>query len=498
MGAKINNLMQQYGIVPGNSFASGGRVRTHYQTGGEAEVSDPLADLDAFYSNPSAFSRPPPARPPGTYRDLQRAAAMNENVVPPSLNAGEPLPVSSTENVPLSEWQGSWSQLPQSNEMPVYVTGEEPAGGNTGNEPAAAAAPPPAASASPLEGMLARYLGPTSGSSQELADARRRSQSESEAFSNMIRQMADRGESSTSRAEMYFRLASAFGAPTKTGTFGETLSNVGKELGEYTKGRRADEAERRGLMLKAQEARMAGAREELSTTRALVAQEATERRAIANSMLQEYIRSGRPQSNAGRAALDAGLRPGTPEFQDYVRRQTELDIARTEQLIQTQAENMRLRDDQRNRLSDTEIRLQAETMQNISSARDNAILLREAIRLNPNASPSNLTEGALTSFLGSLGSTSPIVVNTRDIRNILNRLTLGSLKETFPGAISNDERRALADVSGVTAASREERARIMQRASDALERVIEKEEENLRKIRAGAFGRIDRTQGGTQ
>ena len=120
------------------------------------------------------------------------------------------------------------------------------------------------------------------------------------------------------------------------------------------------------------------------------------------------------------------------------------------------------------------------------------------MRLNPNASPSNLTEGVITDLRRRLGSTDPVVVNTADIRNILNRLTLGSLKETFPGSISNDERIALAAVSGVTAASREERARIMQRASDALERVIERDQEHLRKIRSGAFGRVDRTQGGTQ
>jgi len=495
MGAKLNNLMQQYGIMPGNGFASGGRVRTHYQTGGGAEVppsSDPLEELDAFYSNQRNFSRPQTLGPASTYRELRRVAEMNENLAPPSFNAGEGLPVSSTEDVPLSEWQGSWSQLPQSNEMPVYVTGEEPTGGNAGNEPAAAAAPPPAASASPLEGMLARYLTPTGSGSRELAEARRRSQSESEAFYNMIRQMAQRGESPTSRAEMYFRLASAFGAPTRTGTFGETLSNVGKELGEYTKGRRAEESERRGLMLKAQEARMAGAREELSTTRALAAQEATERRAIANSMLQEYIRSGRPQSNAGRAAIDAGLRPGTPEFQDFVRRQTEIDIERTRQLIEAQAENTRLRSEQAERLSPTEIRLADETMQNVSTARDNLSTLRRALELNERSTPSNLTEGVITSLRRRLGSTAPEVVNTAELQNMLSRLTLASLKETFPGAISNDERRALEAVSGVTAQSREERRRILQNAIENLERIVPRYDEKFREIRSGRFGRIER------
>jgi hypothetical protein len=237
---------------------------------------------------------------------------------------------------------------------------------------------------------------------------------------------------------------------------------------------------------------MAGAREELSTTRALAAQEATERRAIANSMLQEYIRSGRPQSNAGRAAIDAGLRPGTPEFQDFVRRQTELDIERTTQLIQTQAENLDLRRRQSESLSPTEIRLADETQQNLSTARDNLSTLRRALELNERSTPSNLTEGVITALRRRLGSTAPEVVNTAELQNMLSRLTLASLKETFPGAISNDERRALEAVSGVTAQSREERRRILQNAIENLERIVPRYDEKFREIRSGRFGRIER------
>ena len=98
-----------------------------------------------------------------------------------------------------------------------------------------------------------------------MASARQRSQAESEAFYNLIRQQAERGESPASRSEMYFRLASAFGAPTRTGQMGETLSNVGQQMSEYTRGRRTEEGERRNLLLRAQEARMGAAREDLAS-----------------------------------------------------------------------------------------------------------------------------------------------------------------------------------------------------------------------------------------
>lgn len=512
-----------------SKYAEGGRVRTHYQTGGRADEGN-LEELDAFYRDPRNFTQPqsapirrsPAASPVMSPSDpgyLDRIVSQpigtnprsERNILDPNTSYGRMYPANAPRRAPpenlmpienVGEGAGINEEPPAriSGLMEVANTGEEfPVSGVV--EPAAGAQtvePPQAAGPPRIQDLLARYIGGSGEGSRELAGARQRYQSEANAFSDMIRQMSERAESPTSRAEMYFRLAAAFGSPTRTGSMGETLGKVGEQMGEYTKGRRAEEAERRGLTLRAQEARLAGAREDLQTTRALSAQEASERRALTSATLQEYIRSGRPQSRAGQMAIDAGLSPGTQAFQDFVRRHSELDIQRAQQLIQAQNENITLRRDAADRLSATEIRLADETSQNISSARDNAILLREAIRLNPNASPSNLTEGVITDLRARLGSTDPLVVNTRDIRNILSRLSLGSLKETFPGAISNDERRALEAVSGVTAASREERARIMQRASDALDRIIERNEAQFRRIREGEFGRIDRTRGGTQ
>ena len=493
-----------------SKYAEGGRVRTHYQTGGETELyvpplrRSPAASPVMSITDPGYLDRIV-SQPIGANPRSER------NILDPNASYGRMYPTNAPRRAPpenlmpienVGEGAGINEEPPAriSGLMEVANTGEEfPVSGVV--EPAAGAQtvePPQAAGPSRMQDLLARYGGGSGEGSRALAESRQRYQSEANAFSDMIRQMSERSESPTSRAEMYFRLAAAFGSPTRTGSMGETLGKVGEQMGEYTKGRRAEEAERRGLTLRAQEARLAGAREDLQTTRALSAQEASERRALTSAALQEYIRSGRPQSRAGQMAIDAGLSPGTQAFQDYVRRHSELDIQRAQQLIQAQNENITLRRDAADRLSATEIRLADETSQNISSARDNAILLREAIRLNPNASPSNLTEGVITDLRARLGSTDPLVVNTRDIRNILSRLSLGSLKETFPGAISNDERRALEAVSGVTAASREERARIMQRASDALDRIIERNEAQFRRIREGEFGRIDRTRGGTQ
>jgi len=174
---------------------------------------------------------------------------------------------------------------------------------------ASSAAPPPARVTIPtasgnrtmdLESLLQRYATPTTNYGAQLAQAQQAARSETEAFSNAVRQMAERTESPTSRAEMYFRLAAAFGAPTKTGKFAENLSLVGKEMSEYAKGRRTEEADRRALGLRAQELRMTGARQDLASLQTLAGQEAAERRAINGKVIEAYLRGNQPSARETR------------------------------------------------------------------------------------------------------------------------------------------------------------------------------------------------------
>jgi hypothetical protein len=399
---------------------------------------------------------------------------------------GEVVPNTDAGNLPDEEFNRMFGNYVSS--LPPQATTAAPAQAATTAAPAQAA-PITATGSTRLAELMNQYARPSTDYARELGEARRRSQSETEAFSNMIQQMSQRGESPTSRAEMYFRLASAFGSPTRTGMFTENLALAGKEMGEFAKGRRAEEAERRGLSLKAQELRMTGAREDLATTRALAGQEAAERRAINSKIVEAYVRSGEPQSAAGKAAVDEGLRPGTPEYQARVQQLTDLNVSRMQELINTQQENVRLRNEASQQLSAAEMNVLNDAMQNVSTARDNLASLRQALALNPNTAPSNLTQGTLNAVRRSLGSTSPTVVNTDELVNILSRLSLNSLKETFPGAISNDERRALQEVQGINAQNLESRRRIIERAIASLETMIPRTEARIAEIRSGAFGR---------
>jgi hypothetical protein len=368
--------------------------------------------------------------------------------------------------------------------------------------PAPAAAPAPQAAQPPraamLEAMLNKYSAPSGAYTKELAEARRRSTAETEAFSNMIRQMSERGESPTSRAEMYFRLAAAFGSPTKTGQFTENLALAGKEMGEYAKGRRADEGERRALALKAQEMRMTGAREDLATTRALAAQEESERRAMAREVVKEYIASGRPQSDAGKMAQDAGLTPGTPQYNEFVERYIRTKIESGEiyrqAMLGIQEANLQLRQaaeqrqaDKAKELTPKEIELRRETEDLISGSRSALKDVNRVLEINDNSFAMDAAGYAQYQALNIAGNQSARVLNTNEIRTLLGEAAIGRLKEAFGSGITNEERRALTELQGSLAKSIPERRAIVERTKRLLESSIARQETRLQDIISGRY-----------
>ena len=446
-----------------SKYAEGGRVRTHYQTGGRADEGN-LEELDAFYRDPRNFTRPTPLGPARTYQEQMREAMPSVPPVRGLPSIGETL-LAIGEGGTLQPMGGEPAMPMVAGAPTVDPTPAEPVEGTQVAVPSR-----PAGSQNPMEAILARYLSGTGDASRELTSARQRSQSESEAFYNLIRQMSERGESPTSRAEMYFRLASAFGAPTRTGQMGETLSRVGEQMGEYTRGRQADERERRGLLLKAQETRMGAAREDLATTRALAAQEGTERAGIVRELVKEYVRSGEPQTEAEKEARALGL--VGQEKADFIRRRIMSSVQNAERrLTQLEPGELKTYNDNRELVDRTKIAIDD---------------LRRAIALNPRSLPGGLG-GRLAYGAGSLmGSEAEIMQNTEQLKNILGRITVDSLKATFPGAISNSEREALERLSGATSSSVPARERIMRDALRRLETMVENAERRMSDVQTRA------------
>lgn len=380
--------------------------------------------------------------------------------------------------------------------------------------PAAVAPAKPARVATPgtlnlppdLAEMLSKYTGGESVYGTELAGARTRAETESKSFNDMLEKaLAGTKEEAPSKAEMYFRLAAAFGKPTKTGHFAESLGNVGEVLGEQAKEERAQRKAERALKLqlglKGQEARMAAAKEDVTALRGLAGEEMKDKRAIATELLKQHIASGEPKSSAGKQAQDEGLKPGTTEFKDRVAKISELNIEKANAAINAavagmsvQQANMALQNkkfeleqEKAAKLTPGELKLKVET-EDVVAQTDQALKdLKRAYELNPNTFDSSLVDIAQRKLLESAGSKDAKVIATREQENLLQKAALSQLKSTFPGAISNDERKALQDVQGIGAKSKEERAVIMKNAYNALKSVNARHRKRANEINQGLY-----------
>ena len=357
-----------------------------------------------------------------------------------------------------------------------------------------------------ISGMLQRYQPAPSAYGAELKAAQQESDKQSEAFNKMLESYIKQpGDSAPSKAEMYFQLAAAFGAPTKTGSFGESLGRAGEVLGAHQKAARETEsANRRAnlqLGLEAQKMRMQGAKENLTSLRQLAGEEMKDKRAITTELIKDYVASGKPQSSAGKQAQDEGLKPGTPEFQKRVGQIADMNVEKQMASINATLANMSVaqanqalaqqkfgfQQEQAAKLTAPEMKLKTDTEDMVAQTQQAMENLKKAYSLNPNTFDASLTDVAQRKVLEAVGSKDTKVQNTREMENLLEKAALSSLKSTFPGAISNDERKALQDVQGLGAKSKEERAKIMQNGYKALKAVDERARKRLNEIKQGQY-----------
>jgi len=372
----------------------------------------------------------------------------------------------------------------------------------------APAAGAPAGMPAGLEQMLARYQGGPEGSmyGTELKAARTAASAESEKFAKMIEgAMTQGGESAPSKAEMYFRLAAAFGTPTRTGSFGESLGAAGKAMGEYQKDvRDAEKASRNSklqLALKGQELRMTGAKEDLNTLRTLAGEEMKDKRAVATKLLEQYIKSGEPESAAGKQAKDEGLRPGTPEYQTRVKKIAENNVETQMSRVNATLANMSVaqanlalaqqkfgfQQDQASKLTGPELKIKSETEDSLNSLKGSMGILKRAFDLNKNSMGGSLVDKGTRLALEASGSKDPVLVNTQELENLLTDQMISSAAEKMKGVLSDSDIKLLSMVSGAKSKNQEERRRIMLNAYGALQRGFEKQQKRLNEINQGLY-----------
>jgi hypothetical protein len=375
-------------------------------------------------------------------------------------------------------------------------------------QPAASEEEAPAASLSALD---ARYAGSTYR--PELATAARRVNTEQAAFDALVKQALKEPAERPSQAELYFRLAAAFGTPTKTGSFFESLGVVGKEVSDYLKENRATEASSRANRLKtlmeSRKISLAAAREELQNLRTLATEE---------------IKARGAQSPAGKQAIDEGLVPGTPAFNRRVTEiaQTGLDAKLAQlnaTLVQTQAalqgmttkqselgfrgrevdlkeEEAARKKRESEKLTPKEVDLKLQTEDSIASATGAMRALQRAYSLNANSFDTSLPDTVQRRSLELAGSKDPKVVNTRELENLLKDAMISGAADKMKGILSDSDIKLLQSVAGLDSKSKEERGRILRNAYSALKRAQERQSKRLADITAGRYRETTPEAGG--
>jgi hypothetical protein len=253
---------------------------------------------------------------------------------------------------------------------------------------------------------------------------------------------------------------------------------------------------------------MQTAKDEVASLRALAGEQSKDKRAIAIEMMKEYIKSGEPQSTAGKQAKDEGLTPGTPEFQKRVEKIADLNIERQMSAINaalagitaTQAnlalsqgkfsldqEKFRNVKEQQAKLTAPELKLKTET-EDIIAAADSAMdSLKKAYALNPNTFDASFLDKAQRRLLEETGNKDPKVLATREQENLLTKQVLAGLKAAFGGNPTEGERDILLSVQGIGSKSKEERAFIMKDAFKVLKASRERQNKRLNEITQGLY-----------
>lgn len=385
-------------------------------------------------------------------------------------------------------------------------------------QPAAVAVPAsfaaaPAVTASPssdrnqaLMAMLGKYFPQGDDYGKELTAARATMTKESEAFNKLLQDAIKQPqESGPSKAEMYFRLAAAFGAPTKTGNFMESLGKAGEAVAAINKEQReassAERARRLSLGLEAQKLRMTGAKEDLTTLRQLAAEGMKDKRTIATELIKDYVKSGQPESSAGKQAKDEGLVPGTPEFQKRVGQIAEMNVEKQMAQINTALANMGVaqanaalqqqkfgfQQEQAQKLTPAEVKLKSDAEEALTGLDSSIASLKKAYTLNPNTFDASLMSKAQRKLLEETGSKDPKVQNTREMENLLSSGAVEKLKASFGGNPTEGERDILLSLEGLGAKSIEERAKIMKNTYTKLKAVRAARQKRLNEISSGLY-----------
>jgi hypothetical protein len=304
-----------------------------------------------------------------------------------------------------------------------------------------------------------------------------------------------------SDAEKYFAIAAALGQPTRTGSFGETVGNLGTLLGKYSGAKREAESERESLLeklgmqtgteqLRLLSSNAAGAGQLMRAAATAEAAAAKASQPIFRGtaemggkvvMLYEDPRTGKvTPTPVGPAKQDlvpvAGVTSGN---QPVFRMGNKTVLADGTPVTQF--------DKPPRKLSATEQKQIFDVEEVITSGKGAISAMQQALALNDQAYEGSLS-GARKMLGQAFASDDPTYVATESLDNLITRGALESLRATFGGNPTEGERRILLELQASSGKPRAVRQEIYQRALQSAQARIDRESKRLLGLRGGEYG----------
>lgn len=303
-----------------------------------------------------------------------------------------------------------------------------------------------------------------------------------------------------SDAEKYFAIAAALGQPTRTGSFGETVGNLGTLLGKYSGAKREAESERESLLeklgmqtgteqLRLLQANAAGAGQ-------LMRSAATSEAAAAKA--SQPIFRGTEVSKGMIVALYED--PKTRKLTPVTVGPADQDMVPTNFLVGGQpvfrkggkpvlADGTPVTqfDKPPRKLSATEQKQIFDVEEVITSGKGAISAMQQALALNDQAYEGSLS-GARKMLGQAFASDDPTYVATESLDNLVTKGALESLRATFGGNPTEGERKILLELQASSGKPRAVRQEIYQRALQSAQARIDRESKRLLGLRSGEYG----------
>lgn len=295
-----------------------------------------------------------------------------------------------------------------------------------------------------------------------------------------------------SRRERLLTLAAALGKPTRTGSFGEQLGNFTEALAG-TEGARRKAQEERDLL--AEQYGLKIGNEQLKLAQSGAATAAQLLRSYTNGSKGKPI--GQPYERGNKRVVAVQNADGTITEQvvgdvGEVKKKPlakatlngqPLFVDDKGQMYDTNGNPVNKADNPPKALTPVEQRQLIETEDAMNSIADAIRATQQAIQLNKTAYAGSLAGISKTINQLFADNNSQGYKDTEKLANLLKGLALSKLKSTFPGAISNDERKALEELEGAANLSAPAREEVFKQKMPVLIRLLKRHENRIGKIK---------------